>query len=144
MMDVTRVLAIIAATTRIIRKKGRPVGPITSGCPEMSRYEFEIAERLVDVHFAIVAVDAERALAVADEIQEEWGALVCVSDFKGPTFLELGAVLGDHRAALRFLALGETIGMWKVVIPSSFDIPSSEYADQLAEEGLVMASQVMI
>jgi hypothetical protein len=56
----------------------------------------------------------------------------------GPSYIELGALLGDQGLALRLIALGKLVGLWPAITPATIGA-SGETADQLAGAGFVMA-----
>jgi hypothetical protein len=57
----------------------------------------------------------------------------------GPSYIELGAWLGDQHTALIVMALGEHHGLWKVITPATLKSEGEE-ADTLAGLGYVMIS----
>ncbi len=56
----------------------------------------------------------------------------------GPSYLELGGVLGDQGLALMLIGLGEVLGVWKVVTPKTFGM-TGEQANAMAGNGMIMA-----
>lgn len=56
----------------------------------------------------------------------------------GPSYIELGGVLGDQGIALRLIGLGELVGLWKAITPATLHL-EGEAAAQLAGSGFVMA-----
>ena len=57
----------------------------------------------------------------------------------GPSYIEIGGVIGDQGDALRLIGLGELVGLWKAITPKSLHMEGSQ-ADMLAGQGLIMAS----
>jgi hypothetical protein len=90
----------------------------------------------VDVHFFVVAVsnEANDYRSELIELLEPWERLK-----SGPSYIEVGAELGDQGAALCLFGLGEALGFWHVVTPAKLGI-TGEKADQLAGRGFVMCS----
>lgn len=107
-------------------------------------------ENIVDVHFFNVKVDAEEAERHRDEFHAICAAWppdpTHMSENRlasGPSYIELGAQIGTFQGqqdALRFMALGEILGAWKVVTPARLHIEYEELANQLAGSGYVMIS----
>jgi hypothetical protein len=94
----------------------------------------------VDVHFAVVLVDPQ-----ASKFREKVIAAIEASPLDlerlrgGPSYIELGAALGDQGLALRLLGLGQVIDLWRVITPATFGLEGPE-ADNAAGMGYVMAS----
>lgn len=55
----------------------------------------------------------------------------------GPSYIEVGGVIGDQGAAFQLFALGQVLGLWKVITPASMGITGPE-AKALAGTGMVM------
>src|SRR5882724_4591501 len=107
-----------------------------------SRDEIEAAADLqfVDLHFIEIAVnkqlaDQGRALFI------DWCDSYPRPDrlAEGPSYIELGGVLGDQGFALMVMAVGKILGLWSILIPKMFGIEGAE-ADQMAGVGHVMIS----
>ena len=56
----------------------------------------------------------------------------------GPSYIEIGGVLGDQGDALRLIGLGDLVGLWKAVTPKMLGFQGDQ-ADLMAGNGLVMA-----
>lgn len=101
---------------------------------------------LVDVIFEWVGVDLPAAEAHKAELVE-WlnqypGGLI-----DGPSYIAVGAELGDQGLALRLFALGEVLGLWQVITPKNFlqsVVPGASFNDQqvkdMAGNGFIMIS----
>ncbi len=94
----------------------------------------------VDCHFIIVGVDK----AAAQTCREELVAIL--GDYPqpdrlagGPSYIEVGAVIGDQGAAFQLFALGKVLGLWDVITPKTLGVTGPD-ADQLAGRGMVMMS----
>jgi len=57
----------------------------------------------------------------------------------GPSYIEVGGVIGDQGAAFQLFALGEVLGLWKVVTPKILGMDDAT-ARQLAGSGMIMIS----
>jgi hypothetical protein len=97
----------------------------------------------VDVHFMLVGftegIDRGMFLALLKAACDGHGEFADVPRTRlltGPSYIELGAWLGDQGLALRFLALGEKLGLWEVVTPKRLKFPE-EAGDALAGHGFV-------
>jgi hypothetical protein len=107
------------------------------GYPHVSNAD---TEALIDVHFVWIAVDVPEAEKHADEFDR------LLHDYpqpnrlqQGPSYIELGAVLGDQELAFRFIAVGAALRRWTVIIPETLGITGPEAA-ALAGSGMVMLS----
>ena len=90
----------------------------------------------VNVHFFWVSTtgnpDRERFVELLEQYPEP-------ERLKGgPSYLELGGVLGDQGLALKLIGLGELLGVWKAITPALFHMEGEE-ADALAGNGFIMA-----
>lgn len=99
-----------------------------------------IAATQVDVHFMHVGVCkacARNARPLLISLLVDWPD-TRIKD--GPSYIEIGGVLGDQALALRLLALGEAAGLWKVITPRTmgFGRLGDKDADSLAGRGFVM------
>jgi hypothetical protein len=100
----------------------------------------EMPADLVDVHFVWVAVQRATAEARKPELM---GLLAMYPDLDklahGPSYIELGGVLGDQGLALRLIALGGFLRLWRVMIPATFGVTGPR-ADEMAGQGFVMCT----
>lgn len=94
----------------------------------------------VDLHFIVVGVDK----AKAEEIKPELIAIL--NDYPsperlagGPSYIEVGAELGDQGTALQLFAVGQVLGLWSVITPATLGM-DGPIADQMAGSGFVMMS----
>lgn len=140
-MDTALLIEIIESCTRVLRKERRNDPFIPTSYPTFNRSEPERFDRLVDVYFAVVVVDMNKADSRLAEFEDEWGAVLANVTFVGPTFIEVGVVLGSHELGLRLIALGHALGFWKIMTPVTIGFPDgSRVADELAYDGMVMIS----
>ena len=143
-MDINEVYRIVRDCTVGARHEGQPVIENKGGATHIYAMPNEtdlVPEvELVDVHFFIVGVD--RAKAEANR-----AALVAQLDTypipgrlaDGPSYIEVGGVLGDQQTALQLFGLGQALGLWKVMTPKSLGVTGVE-ADEMAGMGFVMVS----
>jgi hypothetical protein len=140
---------ILAACTEPVRHNGQPIvsehdaGPIH--VTEIYGYlatEADVPPDIEkrDVHFFVVAVDKAKAEQYRPSLIE-W-----LTNYPeperlagGPSYIEIGARVGSQEAALRLFALGDVLGLWKLITPERLGITGPE-ADALAGNGLVMIS----
>ena len=57
----------------------------------------------------------------------------------GPSYIEVGGEIGDQGAAFQLFALGQVLGLWKVITPKMLGA-KGEQARQMAGMGYVMVS----
>ena len=55
----------------------------------------------------------------------------------GPSYIEVGAEIGDQGAAFQLFALGKVLGLWDVITPTKLGI-TGEQARQMAGNGFIM------
>lgn len=55
----------------------------------------------------------------------------------GPSYIELGAIIGDQGAALQLMALGEALKLWVVLTPTKLGA-TPEQARIAAQHGFLM------
>ncbi len=94
---------------------------------------------MVNVHFMKVGVDKKKAEARRAELTNFLQGYEpqphTLED--GPSYIEVGGVLGSQEAALELFALGQALGVWNVITPEVLGI-TGEQADDLAGRGFVM------
>jgi len=148
-MNSGRLYDILQDTTQVYRKgaevEERQVGgvrvvevfgyPHTSESQESKRYE------KVDVVFVDIVVDKEKARQYKRELED---LLMGYPEPErlagGPSYIELAPNLGlEQESAFRLMALGETLGFWKIMSGKSFGLGDQE-ALELAGQGLLMIS----
>jgi len=94
----------------------------------------------VDLEFEVIGVD--RALA-----EKRRGELVGILNSYpqpdrlegGPSYIEIGGVIGSQSAAFQLFALGKVLGLWQIITPSTFGFSGPE-AREMAGRGLIMIS----
>lgn len=94
----------------------------------------------VDLEFVVIGVDraaAEKHRAELILILNTYPQLERLSN--GPSYIEVGAEIGDQGAAFQLFALGKTLGLWEVITPSTIGA-TGEQAKQMAGMGFIMIS----
>lgn len=100
--------------------------------------------QLVSVHFHVVGLDKAECLRSRNEL------ILILNEYpeperlaQGPSYIELGAEMGDQMMALMVMAIGMAIGeaadLWTVITPKTLHIGGAA-ADDLAGKGFVMIS----
>ena len=139
-MNVERLHEILAETTAQFRK-GAEVeerGGVTH--IYMMPHERDAAPgvEMVDMEFVQIGVNVSKAQAIKGELA---GILRSYPDparlAGGPSYIEVGAVLGDQGAAFCLFALGKALGFWDVITPRFFGITGDE-ARAMAGQGFIM------
>lgn len=129
-----------------VYRKGEPVtthqaGPVEVveiwGYPHVE--EAREVEK-IDMHFVTVGI--RQPETSWDDVRVQFAAEVAEYPEPdrlagGPSYIELGGVFGDQELALRWMALGKSLGFWGIITPGSFGITGPD-ADSLAGGGMVM------
>lgn len=100
----------------------------------------------VDCHFIVIGVDKQKAEAHRAELldllkswpTEAWGAPVPKLE-EGPSYIHVGGVIDSQEAAFQLFALGQVLGLWRVVTPATLGITGND-ANIMAGMGMVMIS----
>lgn len=95
---------------------------------------------LIDMHFVVIGVDIPEFMRelVAESFRGEIASYPAPERLKGgPSYIEIGAVLGSQDAALRWMALGSVLDYWRIMTPEKAGITGDD-ADALAGQGFVM------
>ena len=146
-MNLERLYQILKATTVMLRKgpevEEREVGNVhvteIFAMPHKSEYQ-DSDMIMVDCHFIVVAVDKAKAEKYREEliaILKEYPAPDRLAG--GPSYIEVGAEIGDQGAAFRLFALGEALGLWSVFTPKTLGF-TGPLANEMAGSGMVMIS----
>ena len=94
----------------------------------------------VDLHFVWVVVDKQKAEAAKGELIEILKTYPQPERLAGgPSYIEVGGVIGDQGAALQLFGLGAVLKLWEVITPKTLGFTGAE-ADQMAGMGFVMIS----
>lgn len=127
-------------------RKGEPVEELNEGgfhvvevfaMPHVSEAPPDL--EMVDVAFMMVGVEkaaAERRRADLIRWLERYPSDRLA---EGPSYIEVGGVIGSQDAALCLFALGKVLGLWKLITPATLGFEGEE-ALKYAGAGLVMIS----
>jgi hypothetical protein len=92
----------------------------------------------LDVFFLVVGVDLEKAEARKTELLDVLSSYPNPERLAGgPSYIEVGAEIGDQSAAFQLFAIGKALGLWDVITPETFGF-SGEKARAMAGQGFVM------
>ena len=154
-MNLTKLYEILNETTSQYRK-----GAVYEGTPELVA-QAEAGEDLqgggvlevyamphadeapdglvvVDLEFIKIGVDRTKAEARKAELIDILNHYPSPERLAGgPSYIEVGAEIGDQGAAFRLFALGNALGLWDVITPASMGI-TGPMARDLAGRGFVM------
>lgn len=146
-MNLNRLYEILGETTVQLRKGERVIDHETASglqvreiylMPHVSDATADDIE-MVDCHFLVIGVDKRRIEQHRAELIEILATYPEPERLaEGPSFIEVGAVIGDQGAAFQLFALGEVLGLWKVVTPARLGITDKAKADHMAGGGLVL------
>lgn len=94
----------------------------------------------VDLHFVRVAVDRKAAEAERENLitlLRQWPEPERLAG--GPSYIEVGATIGDQGSAFELFALGKVLGIWDVITPELLGA-TGEDARQMAGSGFIMCT----
>jgi hypothetical protein len=92
----------------------------------------------IDLEFLVIGVDkakAEGHRADLIEILNSWPDPASLAS--GPSYIAVGAEIGDQGAAFQLFALGKVLGLWDVITPALFGMKGEE-AQRAAGAGYIM------
>lgn len=95
----------------------------------------------VDMVFVKVGVDKQAAEKIKDElisILNEYPEPERIAG--GPSYIEVGGIIGDQGMAFQLFAVGKVLGLWSVITPATLGITDEEQVKQLAGSGMIMMS----
>ena len=98
---------------------------------------------MVNCFFTTIAVDKEAAEAERENlvaILNDWPYPDRLAG--GPSYIEVGAVIGDQGAAFALFALGKVLGLWDILTPETLGVHGN-LAHDLAGRGFIMCSGYM-
>lgn len=143
-MNLNRLYEILSDTTAQLRK-GEVVttdrsGPVEVTTIDAMPHESEAPTTIekVDMEFLVIGVDkakAEQHRAELVEILKTYPQPDRLA--AGPSYIEVGAEVGDQGAAFQLFALGKVLGLWGVITPASMGFTGAE-ARRMAGSGFVM------
>jgi hypothetical protein len=129
-MNLERLQKVLRETTVVLRR--------SELVESLANYadEFE----LVDCHLSLVCVDKRLAESYRTEFVDILASYPEPRSLaKGPSFIEVGCVLGGEETAFQFFALGKVLGLWQVITPFEMGVKGPA-ADELARIGWVIIS----
>lgn len=141
-MNTNRLHEILRSTTAQFRKgeavERRPGVTEVFAMP----HQDEAAPGLVMVDMELLQIGVN--MAAAAPLREELVALLKKWPNKGelatgPSYITVGAVIGDQGAAFQLFALGKALDLWSVITPATFGLTGDE-ARRAAGLGYVMIS----
>ena len=143
-MDLDKLYQILESTTQMYRKgsviKEDNIGDIRittiDAMPSLEEAGRELD--LIDCHFVTIGVDkakAEEHKEVLKSILAEYPDPERLAG--GPSYIEVGGVIGDQGAAFKLFALGSSLGLWRMITPKTMGFEGEE-ANHLAGMGFVM------
>lgn len=143
-MDTEKLYRILNATTAEYRK-GEAVEERQSGrlavteiymMPPVDDAPPEIEK--VDVVFEVIGVDKAKAEQHRDDL------IGILNDYpqpdrlaRGPSYIEVGGVIGSQSGAFRLFALGKVLGLWQLITPATMGFEGHEARD-VAGKGFIM------
>ncbi len=145
-MDLNRLYKILGETTVQLRK-GEIVSKDRSGVinvvtidamPHADEARADLEK--VDCEFLVIGVDRKKAEEHRSDLIE------IMNDYPepkrlagGPSYIEVGGVIGDQGATFQLFALGKVLGLWNVITPTLLGFTEKE-ARQMAGQGFVFMS----
>ncbi|HEY3679012.1 MAG TPA: hypothetical protein VGL45_09850 [Bradyrhizobium sp.] len=147
-MNTKRLYEILAATTAQFRQGAEVEEHIEGGglkvreiyaMPHESEAPADIEK--VDMVFLTIGVDKPAAEKYRQEL------LALLADYprlkEGPSYIEVGAEIGDQGAAFQLFALGKVLGLWDVITPQLMGFEGDE-AREMAGRGFIMCSGLRV
>ena len=143
-MDLNRLHEIINATTIQLRKGMQVEGDNHSGITTVDIYDMPHVDDLkpgietVDMEFVVIGVKKDVAEGYREELIEILKTYPQPERLKGgPSYIEVGAEIGDQGAAFQLFALGKVLELWNVITPAFFGMKGMD-AQQFAGSGGIM------
>jgi hypothetical protein len=156
-MNIVRLHEILGETTHQLRK-----GDVLEGTPTLVEqakrgeelkgggvlevyampHESEAAADIekVDLAFIVIGVDRAKAEQHKAELIDILNSYPEPDRLAGgPSYIEVGAQIGDQGAAFQLFALGKVLGLWDVITPKSLGF-DGEAARNMAGMGYVMCT----
>jgi hypothetical protein len=145
-MNLNRLYEILRHTTVQLRKgdvvSEQQVGPVKVIQIDAMPHESEALPslELVDMEFLTIGVDKVEAAKHKAE-------LISILDTYphperlagGPSYIEVGAEIGDQGAAFQLFALGKVLDLWGIITPRTLGF-DGEQAKAMAVSGFIMMS----
>lgn len=124
----------------VIEKK--VVGNVNVTDVYLMPHESEVNDSLVKIDMEFIKVGVKKKIA---EEKKPTFIEICESYPEpdrlvgGPSYIEVGAEVGDQGLALQMFAVGEVLGLWEVITPTRLGITGAK-AQELAGKGFIMIS----
>lgn len=94
----------------------------------------------IDCQFVVIGVNREQAELHRTEFIEFLESYPEPKKLEdGPTYKHLASIVGDDMTALRVFGLGQTLGLWNVLLPDQLGV-DPEIADEAADLGLIVTT----
>lgn len=139
-MDTKRLYEILAETTAQFRK-GAPVetnGTAPSVYSMPHHEDAPAGPEIVDMEFLHIGVDKAKAFLLRAELIGILNTYPQPARLaEGPSYIEVGAMIGDQGAAFQLFALGKVLRLWDVITPGRLGITGKDAA-AMAGAGFVM------
>lgn len=145
-MNLNRLYAILNETTVQLRK-GAEIEERTEGSGLHVKEVFAMPPtddpaatglEKVDMEFLVIGVDKAKAEARKAELIDILKTYPAPDRLAGgPSYIEVGAEIGDQGAAFQLFALGKVLGLWGVITPATMGFKGQEARD-MAGSGFVM------
>jgi len=91
---------------------------------------------MIDVHFLMIGVDLEKAQELKPDFVA-WLKENIPNWIEGEiSYIQMGGIVEDQQYALCIFAIGEALGMWRVLTPARMGIPEP-LRDMMAGNGFV-------
>jgi hypothetical protein len=141
-MNLEKLYEILRETTGQLRKgevvEQKGIATHIYAMPHESEAKPEIEK--VDCCFLVIGVDKQKAEQHREELIEILNTYPDLNRLsQGPSYIEVGGVIGDQGAAFQLFALGKVLGLWQLITPELFGF-TGEKALQMAGSGMVMIS----
>ena len=92
----------------------------------------------IDCHFIVVGVEKATTEKYRQELIDILNEYPNMERLKGgPSYIEVGAEIGDQGMAFKLFAAGQVLGFWQVMTPARMGI-TGPMADQMAGQGFVL------
>jgi len=96
------------------------------------------------VQFPLSKVTKEEFVQAIRDAEDGFYQKLTIEELKrGPSYIAIGAWIGDQTLALEFMGLGAILGLWKIVTPAVLGI-EGEAAKQMMGMGFVMTSGMQV
>lgn len=137
-LNPVRQLARLIDETAVVRPSD-PSGRVTPGFTDggffqVSAVEAETGRELVTPRELAEAVGLALEFSHGEFIDLSWEAFQA-----GPSYIQLGAWIGDQGRAIKLIALGGNLGLWDVITPSALGLGGDE-ASKLLGMGMLFPS----